>query len=728
MTDRESMAPADLNGPPNFIPQTNPLVCDLSLNSHLESAPRGDCSPMSLTFVPRPPSRLSGTDGQSVDPVRAWLAQISSNTPNLSAFPPVILPDSHNRTPAESFAAARAAGCPDLFIVHASDSTVRERIIADLTWVTATERVLVLSPDPTTADRIVDRLVKAEIDVVRALAEDENPVRSSSVVARATSVALVAARQERLKQDAATAVAGATARLMSLANTASRYTQLAEFNARRKSLDAEIVEVNVQRDLIERQVRLEAAGTEVTAFTSLMDQRRTEHKTTVDLILQKRIAAQTVHKEKEALLAELRKQTIEAGKKSGFFSRLLGKSKSTIDSTELEKLFHQAETQLQEVATAISALQHDMDVMAVQLQDEREKLIQAETKLRQVDIDSQLTRLTSESDQLRTEIESITRALGPNPSTTTELAELREAAERELESAKQRAAEVDRTAALLVKRDLVESRVVVGTPGSLLSDPVFDRDSQDLNAEPQFNLLVLDRAEELTEHDFVRLAKLGERWVLVGEVAAPEEPRPQLKMKSTRPGNGFSRNGRVIEIPFAARLAQLLDREKWAFESDRLVCRLEHLNPDAKRGLAREPLLDCPEIELRFTTNTNGEPVLVEVAFPLATTIAAAKSFLYHQLSVVLLRPCGAVSWHSTPTTITAAWVAVDRDAGGTKTSWIDLEVGVREKVVGVGLAAFTAAIAFDTTAGWNIEKAEMWLNEHLPTESPGRFLTVPHR
>ena len=278
---------------------------------------------------------------------------------------------------------------------------------------------------------------------------------------------------------------------------------------------------------------------------------------------------------------------------------------------------------------------------------------------------------------------------------------------------------------------LSEMRVVVGLPGSMMADAVFEPFSINRCSEPPFDLLVLDRAEELTETDFVHLAKLARRWVLAGNVVTPFE--------KTAPGkpsrNGHSRNGRSPELPFTTRLAAILDREKWTLESDRLVCRFAHLPPEERRRMTCEPLLDRPEIELRFSTANGGEPILVEVAFPAATSIAEAKSFLYHQLGEVLIRPCGAFCWQSTATTVTAKWPAVEPAQascngvdGSESATWIDLEPGVREKVCGAGVAVFTAAVAFDLSAGWDLEKAKSWLTERLPTSCTSRFASIPRR
>ena len=239
---------------------------------------------------------------------------------------------------------------------------------------------------------------------------------------------------------------------------------------------------------------------------------------------------------------------------------------------------------------------------------------------------------------------------------------------------------------------------------------------------PPFALLVLDRAEELTEHDFVRLAPLAARWVLVGDAPPADEPRPHLNGAHHRHPPG--RNGRPAEVPFAARLARHLDRQTWAVEADRLVCRL-CASPRRRRGsLTREPLLDRADVEVRFA-QADGEPVLAEVAFPAATPVAAAKSFVFEQLDKILLRPCGPVEWDHTPDAVTARWPAADC-GGGPDAAWIDLEPGVREKVVGSGACAFTAAVSFDPAAGWDAEKVAAWLDHHLPAHSDCRFAAVP--
>ncbi|HUR55356.1 MAG TPA: hypothetical protein VMZ71_14580, partial [Gemmataceae bacterium] len=150
---------------------------------------------------------------------------------------------------------------------------------------------------------------------------------------------------------------------------------------------------------------------------------------------------------------------------------------------------------------------------------------------------------------------------------------------------------------------------------------------------------------------------------------------------------------------------------------------LAHVTPDQRRGLHREPVVDDAAIELRFAEGESGEAVLAEVAFPAGTPPANAKSFLCQQLGEVVLRPVGDVKWHSDADRVTACWPVAESAGPG---AWVDHEPGVREKVVGTGVAAFTAAVAFDASAGWDAEKAAAWLADRLPAAPAGRLAVLP--
>jgi hypothetical protein len=417
---------------------------------------------------------------------------------------------------------------------------------------------------------------------------------------------------------------------------------------------------------------------------------------------------------KRAELQECRQRHADAlaaaARKSGFFARLLGRAPATgPDPAVLDRQVHALETEIAglEARRAESRAECDKRVNAEydRLVGEKVAALRAQSQPRWVELTSSRDRLRAERDDLsqRFALASASRA----------------GIEQELAAARDQLAEL--TVPDLAQRLLARAGVVVGTPGSLEADPVFAALAA---GGTSFALLILDRCEELTEADFTRLATLAPRWVLVGEVL------PRDDSDTARPpapsGNGKpTRNGRTREPSFAARLALALDQETWTREADRLICRLRHPpTPVGCQALAREPLLDRPEIELRFAVDGDGEPIVAEVAFPAATTIAEAKSFLFHQLGEVLVQSCGEPRWDDTPGPITARWPAADHPAA--EAVWVDLEAGVREKVAGTGLTAFTAAIEFDPAADWDRAAAEAWLVKHLPAASASRFTALP--
>lgn len=175
--------------------------------------------------------------------------------------------------------------------------------------------------------------------------------------------------------------------------------------------------------------------------------------------------------------------------------------------------------------------------------------------------------------------------------------------------------------------------------------------------------------------------------------------------------------GDSVAIDFLIRPTDQLGRNVWATDGDRLVRRFL---PDADPQLLfAEPVLDHPEIELRFIADENGEPVLAEVAFPADMTASVAKRFLFEHLEDVRLQPTGESRTDETPDAVVIGWPAADRLEE--LAEWVTLHPGVREKVVGNGPDALTAAVEFDRTAGWDAAKAVAWLANHLPAGSPSR-------
>lgn len=652
---------------------------------------------MSVTIATRTSIRTQPALADPADRARAWLGRLFAGDFAFPTIPVVALPAA-DRHPAEHDALSRALGCRDLFVVHA-DPAAGERIIADLVR-HAPDRVLILTPAPAAADHLTERLLKCGAAVVRALADDENPTRPSPAVSKVTSVGLGVVQADHDRRAALAAVAAAEGRIGAFAVVSKAVARLNEVNDLLAKFDTEVTDLAAARDGVEGNLAAEAKGATPTAFTDALEKVQLAFTVEFNDLCARKGAADEAVRAKEAEALALRSQHAAAGK-NGFFTRLFSKPKAGTDPDDLKRHLDTVEAELVALKAVAATADATATARRVAYEADHAKVAADELAARRAAAEAALAAAEAERDRARAEAAALNKAISvavPHDDYTT--------AARELAAARERAAEAARTGPEALARVTAGLRAVVGTPGSL-TDPIFTA----FPDEPPFGLLILDRAEELPEAEFPRLARLAERWVLVGDTAPRDE----------RPLNGRPRPGRPAEVPFVCRVAKLLDRETWAPEGDRLVCRLQHLSPEQRRHVAREPLADRPEIELRFV-DAGGEPLLAEIVFPGATAIPDAKSFLFHTLNEVLLRPCGEAVWSHAPGAITATFPLSD----GPHAVWIDLEPGVREKVSGAGLFAYTAAVAFDPAAGWDADRAAEWLAARLPPPPIGRFAPVP--
>ena len=642
---------------------------------------------MPLTLVTRTHGR-SITEQSITIPVpataRSWLTRLLAGEVELSAFGPAPLSSA-------SPATARALACPDLFLVETPDRSAREAFISGLTRAASErgERVLVLSPDPSAADRIVASLAEERtLHVVRALSDDENPHRPLPVVSRLTSSQVGKGHADQMKREAA--LTGTT-----LEAKISRLDRVAGTLARLEAIERERSTLTAQLAALESAVRSEFNLTRAEALAA----REAE------------LAGVSAERSrKQATSNSFAKEQSPLSKKPGFFARIFGGGKPPTETPAKDPGSLELERELGDLAVRESQLRAERDAMAARLAEENERAIPAEVALRRGKLEPRLSELEAEAVRLDLTVrEFLPRRATPDdtvenaaPSPTN-----RAGLERELAIARTRLQELTASGPDLARRLLAETQIVVGTPGSPENDPVFRAIG---TGTPRFDLLVLDHAEELTEPAFERLSLLAARWVLAGEAGQPVVPRPHLN------GNGHPSRHRGPEFSLFTRLSRILDREPWLIEGERLVFRLLHLDAESRKALSREPVLDRPDVELGVAIRDD-EPVLVEIAFPAIASIVEAKSFLFSQLSEVLLRPCGDCVWHRADDRLTACW-ALAGDEG----EWVELEPGIRERITGLGATAYTSAVSFDPAAGWNEELAEAWLAARIPAPSASRF------
>ena len=248
----------------------------------------------------------------------------------------------------------------------------------------------------------------------------------------------------------------------------------------------------------------------------------------------------------------------------------------------------------------------------------------------------------------------------------------RQEAEATLNFARNTLADLESDPAALAVQYWNRATIVVG-PRLARNDPAVERGT--------FDRQILEGAESVTHTEWEVLTSANDRTILLGDFA-------------------HASNERWVAAY----------RPRWLRESGQLVA---HLAPAVKLT-CREPLADRPEIELRFGPNDSGEYVLASVAFPVGTTVADAKAFLAADLDEVHLVPLGPARWHAEE--IAVAWPLLEADDG----VWIDVEPGVRERVVSVDGLPATAAASFDS-ARWSREAAEAWIEAKTRTARSSR-------
>src|SRR5262249_40441995 len=164
-----------------------------------------------------------------------------------------------------------------------------------------------------------------------------------------------------------------------------------------------------------------------------------------------------------------------------------------------------------------------------------------------------------------------------------------------------------------------------------------------------FALLVPQEADQVTEAEFLNLARRARRWVLVGScdvVAGCSVASAHGKQASTPRGRIP-----VTLVPvFFHRLWQYLHCDIWVQEKDRLCCHLRPVAPDQRPWLESERVADFPDTELRILTLPRGRPMLAEVVFPPTMTIQQAKEYIYKELDEVPVRPWNpSLCWREEP-------------------------------------------------------------------------------
>jgi hypothetical protein len=208
-----------------------------------------------------------------------------------------------------------------------------------------------------------------------------------------------------------------------------------------------------------------------------------------------------------------------------------------------------------------------------------------------------------------------------------------------------------------------------------------------------FPLLIALDAHTLDDTGLQSVARLADRCVLVGE-----------------PGRSLF-----------TKLCERFACEPWS-RADQLVCKLHPVPFDQRGRIESEPVADRPEIELRILADSGDGPQLVEVVFPADTPIADAKRFVFEQLGEAPL--CGslrAAKWSES-----ADVIALELGETLAAPNFnLALAEGVSEFVSASERGWTTNGVRFAKSAGWTIDSAKAWIDEHCRRHDRSRVVRL---
>lgn len=658
----------------HLFPVLAPAVQNALLN---RAAERGGLTPADIP-APSPPAGDHAIACLNADPTA------------LPAFDPVDLTDTE-RSPAEYRAFATALGCPDLFALDVAAGRDQLHRAADLAVEAARrgERVFLITPTAADADEVLARLAEmCGLPVGRAVAPFENrdrlPAASSARTARAHGDAALA--DARVKANAA--AVDAESRLAAIRNVTALLPSL--------------------KSAVEELTRIARPEPECCAGTR--DESTCPAEKLAATIAQldaeaAKLAAERATRDTEltTLRGQLAELTEHGAKSSGLFAKLKG-----LLHLDAAHKVGDLEAKVQAAEDTIRNLDTEAAHVVAQRTTVEDQRLLAEASCAQATMEEgrRQGEATEARERAEAEVRRIHEALAsigaeafqPGDSAAVDraaaqLAGFTEKAEAEALFARGWANDLHAHGPELTRRFLSLIRVTVG-PYAAVGKDVLTRPVSD-EPGPPFDRLIVTDADRMTEDEFLPVARLASRWILVGD-GCEESPRVL--------GNPRGRPAMFRRLLHTARL------ESWTIEGASLVARLA----SAEGALSAEPVADRPEIEVRFGRGPAGDPIVAEVVFPPATPIAEAKAFLARELGEVRIVPWGAIRWTETNDRVSAQWPAAAPPAHDGE--WIDLGNGIHEQIFGSGRDVVTAMVAFDTAAGWDRASATEWIAGHAPT------------
>jgi hypothetical protein len=659
-------------------------------------------------------------------------------------------------------AVAKALATPDVCLIQGLPGTGKSRVVAEIVTQAAArgERVLLVAPTAPPVDRVLELVAdRPGLCPIRCVGRDESPEALPAAVRALTLLERLHRLRDESLPRARADVTDADERCRRLRPHEAVWPRLQELAGQQQELAERQAALAATRAAVDGDVEREAAAVEAAGRAEaggsrFVDElrgalrRRDEAlaRLAADLAkVQGRLAEAGAEQQRVKEQLEGLAPLVEARKHGHWWTGTWWRSRLSGDvlarATELEAGLQRVEADLQTLEQQQRDLLGEQERATERYAAERGRAVDAERRRRHEELETREAAWRHDDQLLRGKWQAACRPLQPETplpaATVAAVAEARTAWQEEFRRQEERAAFARQWAACLEEAAGTFTQRLPGlcnltaaTTTALPADPYF---GDAANPRLTFDLLILEDAEQVTESEFLALARRARRWVLVGHPpsAAPEgAPARPARGAALKPGL-FQRLWQQLHtdprrLPYA-----------WVQEATGLCCQLRSLTAEQSQWLETEPLADSPDIQLRILAVPRCSPLLAEVVFPASMAVPQAKEYIYRELEELPVHAAGRnLRW------VEDAERVVLRLADGPAPEAVPvcLEPGVRELLqpepaTGDGrvprpAAWRTCCVEFERGAGWNRRRAEEWVEQHLGLRDSGRAvrLDVPYR
>jgi hypothetical protein len=732
------------------------------------------------------------SNGTAVDPNRKLLAGILNGAQaNLQPLhvEPIELGDEELDI-VQREAVAKALATPDILLIQGRSGSGKSRVVAEIiSRATALgARVLFLSATTAGIDRVLEWVVSRDfVFPVRCVDPEEQVAGLPPAIRSLTFAERIRALSFQALSDARRQAEVDEERALRLRQEEPLWARLNELVRQAEALEAECQALESQRGQLLREVA-EHADAEISASGNGFPHRISEltqcfkdaEANAETRLTELRRQVERVRQEQAFRDTELRSMQplAEAKQRRRWWTRdwwraTLRAERVLSQWTDLQNRCQQIQGDLDAAQNQIAITTREWEEAKDRFAAQRTELIAAELARREAELHDRLAMLRHEQGILQQKWQNTCQALAlesPRPKEMTPHG-FEEAhsdwgrrlgqAEAQHALTRQWLACLERTPEMLSTCLPGYFNLVAGTITALARDKHFGEGVSGADTEPDFDLLIVEEADRITEPQFLHVVRRARRCVLVGEPVWPQVVGPwdgegarswggadssvRETIKSHHLDTSLPHHPTTSRGPFQ-RLWHLLHCDPrqlsyvWVQEANRLCCRLRHVAPEQRQWITSEHVADFPAIELRILTVPHSQPALAEILFPPSFTIDRAKRYIFQELQELAAQASSSsLRWTDGKEQVVLR--LADRDLAHGLV--VELAPGIRE-ILGTLTSGTkpqpdskslpqqttvadwqTCCVEFDRSAGWDRTRAAAWVRESLGLYDLGRTISL---